>query len=141
MSYVAIAIRAAPEQWSITFPDFPGESTTVTNTTSLVDDVQKEFTRLIQRWTERGKPLPPAGINLRIRRGALAMLVSAEPEPGPPGALEQYILLRVPDTSAPGFAEEARRQSRLIAEAEQTDEVRAEAEAWFDISDKTGWTP
>jgi Protein of unknown function (DUF3018) len=78
-------------------------------------------------------------LELAVRHAAV--LVSAEPEPGPPGALEQYILLRVPDTSAPGFAEEARRQSRLIAEAEQTDEARAEAEAWFDISDKTGWTP
>ena len=35
----------------------------------------------------------------------------------------------VPDTSAPGFAEECRRQSRLIRESE-TDASRAEDEAW-----------
>jgi Protein of unknown function (DUF3018) len=36
----------------------------------------------------------------------------------------------VPDTSAPGFAGECRRQCELIAAAEKTDEGRAEAEFW-----------
>ena len=45
----------------------------------------------------------------------------------------------VPDARAPGFAEECARQSRLIRDAE-TPESRAEDEAWFEVSDKTGWT-
>ena len=39
------------------------------------------------------------------------------------------VQIRVPDTRAPGFAEECRRQSRLIRESE-TDASRAEDEAW-----------
>jgi hypothetical protein len=39
----------------------------------------------------------------------------------------------VPDTRAPGFAAEYQRQLRNIAEAE-TDESRAEDEAWFALS-------
>jgi hypothetical protein len=47
----------------------------------------------------------------------------------------------VPDTRAPGFADEIRRQCRLIAAAEATPEGRAElafweavaAEAWDDL--------
>ena len=45
----------------------------------------------------------------------------------------------VPDTRAPGFAEECARQARLIRDAETT-ESQAEDEAWFEVSDKTGWT-
>jgi hypothetical protein len=40
---------------------------------------------------------------------------------------------------AAGFAEECARQARLIRDAE-TPESRAEDEAWFEVSDKTGWT-
>jgi hypothetical protein len=40
---------------------------------------------------------------------------------------------------AAGFAKECARQSRLIRDAE-TPESRAEDEAWFEASDKTGWT-
>ena len=39
------------------------------------------------------------------------------------------IQIWVPDTRAPGFAEECRRQSRLIR-ATETDATRAEDEAW-----------
>jgi len=39
------------------------------------------------------------------------------------------IQIWVPDTRAPGFADECRRQSRLIREAE-TDASRAEDDAW-----------
>ena len=45
----------------------------------------------------------------------------------------------VPDTRVPGFAEECARQARLIRDAE-TPESRVEDEAWFEVSDKTGWT-
>ena len=45
----------------------------------------------------------------------------------------------VPDTRAAGFAEECARQARLIREAE-TAEGRADAEAWADVSDTSGWT-
>ena len=45
----------------------------------------------------------------------------------------------VPDTRAAGFAEECARQARLVREAE-TSESRAEDEAWFEVSDKAGWT-
>ncbi len=36
----------------------------------------------------------------------------------------------VPDTRSVGFAEECRRQSRLIAKAEQTDAAKADSEFW-----------
>ena len=45
----------------------------------------------------------------------------------------------VPDTRAAGFAEECARQARLIRNAE-TPESQAEDEAWFEASDKAGWT-
>ncbi len=45
----------------------------------------------------------------------------------------------VPDTRAAGFAEGCARQARLICDAE-TAESRAEDEAWFEVSDTTGWT-
>ena len=45
----------------------------------------------------------------------------------------------VPDTRAAGFAAECARQARLIRDAE-TAATRAEDEAWFEVSDKTGWT-
>ena len=45
----------------------------------------------------------------------------------------------VPDTNAPGFADEARRQS-LLVRASETAGSLAEDDAWFEISDKTGWT-
>ncbi len=45
----------------------------------------------------------------------------------------------VPDARAAGFAEECARQARLIREAD-TPESRAEDEAWFEVSDKAGWT-
>ncbi|MBV8096156.1 MAG: antitoxin MazE family protein [Acetobacteraceae bacterium] len=46
------------------------------------------------------------------------------------------IQIWVPDTRAPGFADECARQSRLIRNAPG----QAEDEAWFEASDKTGWT-
>jgi len=45
----------------------------------------------------------------------------------------------VPDTRAAGFAEECARQARLIRDA-VTPESQAEDDAWFEVSDKTGWT-
>lgn len=45
----------------------------------------------------------------------------------------------VPDTRAAGFAAECARQVQVIRDAE-TAENMAEDEAWFEISDKTGWT-
>lgn len=45
----------------------------------------------------------------------------------------------VPDVRTAGFAAEAARQSQLIRDTE-TVESLAEDEAWFEISDKTGWT-
>lgn len=45
----------------------------------------------------------------------------------------------VPDTRAAGLAEECARQARLVRDAE-TPESRAEDTAWFETSDKTGWT-
>jgi hypothetical protein len=45
----------------------------------------------------------------------------------------------VPDTHAAGFAEECARQAQLVRDSE-TRESRAEAEAWFETSDITGWT-
>ncbi len=41
----------------------------------------------------------------------------------------------VPDTRAPGFAQECARQSRLIRDGEASED-----DAWFDASDKNGWT-
>jgi hypothetical protein len=43
------------------------------------------------------------------------------------------IQIWVPDTRAPGFADECRRQSRLIRESE-TDASRTEDEAWEAVS-------
>ena len=40
---------------------------------------------------------------------------------------------------AAGFAEECARQARLIRESE-TPESWAEDEAWFEVSDTSGWT-
>ena len=45
----------------------------------------------------------------------------------------------VPDTRVEGFAKECARQSRLIRESE-TRKSFAEDEAWFEASDKSGWT-
>lgn len=45
----------------------------------------------------------------------------------------------VPDTRAAGFAEECARQARLIRESE-TPESWTEDEAWFEVSDTSGWT-
>lgn len=45
----------------------------------------------------------------------------------------------VPDTRAPGFAEECARQCRLVASLETALE-RDDAESWFEASDRTGWT-
>jgi hypothetical protein len=46
------------------------------------------------------------------------------------------IQIWVPDTNAPGFAEECRRQSRLIAD----DPQEAEIQAWIDdVADTEGW--
>ena len=45
----------------------------------------------------------------------------------------------VPDTRAPGFDAECARQAQLVRDAE-TPESLAEAEAWFEAADKTGWT-
>lgn len=45
----------------------------------------------------------------------------------------------LPDVHAVGFAAECARQSRLIRDAE-TAESLAEDEAWFEVSDRAGWT-
>jgi len=46
----------------------------------------------------------------------------------------------VPDTRKPGFAEECRRQSRIVAEADLTDpELREAMDAA--LADVSGWTP
>ncbi|MBV9537684.1 MAG: DUF3018 family protein [Acidisphaera sp.] len=45
----------------------------------------------------------------------------------------------VPDTRIAEFAEECARQAQLVFDAE-TAESRAEDEAWFAASDRTGWT-
>lgn len=45
----------------------------------------------------------------------------------------------VPDTRAPGFADECARQSRLIRESEQS-ERSVESDLWHESSDTTGWT-
>ena len=45
----------------------------------------------------------------------------------------------VPDTRAPGFAAECARQAQLTRAAE-TPESQFDDEAWFELSDKTGWT-
>jgi hypothetical protein len=41
----------------------------------------------------------------------------------------------VPDTRAPGFAAQCRRQCALIAAAEDADHARAESEFWERVSD------
>ena len=45
----------------------------------------------------------------------------------------------VPDIRAPGFAEECTRQCRLVA-AMETAVESDNAAAWFEVSDRTGWT-
>jgi len=45
----------------------------------------------------------------------------------------------VPDTRSPGFAQECARQAGLVRQSEAQNGV-ADDEAWFEISDKTGWT-
>ena len=45
----------------------------------------------------------------------------------------------LPDTRAPGFAEECARQARLVRDS-ATPAGDAEDEAWFDLSDTSGWT-
>ncbi len=42
----------------------------------------------------------------------------------------------VPDTSAPGFAEECRRQAKVIRDAGMSQEDLD----WAEVSDTTGWT-
>ena len=46
----------------------------------------------------------------------------------------------VPDTRAPGFAEECVRQAQRVRRNE-TDTAQAESAAWSETSDTTGWTP
>jgi hypothetical protein len=48
------------------------------------------------------------------------------------------IQIWVPDTRAPGFADECRRQSETINAAEQTPEGRAEAD-WWDCVAAESW--
>nr|WP_298522806.1 antitoxin MazE family protein [uncultured Halomonas sp.] len=50
------------------------------------------------------------------------------------------ITIWVPDTRAPGFAEECRRQSRLVAEADKQDPT---LDSFLDaaLMDIEGWTP
>lgn len=43
----------------------------------------------------------------------------------------------VPDTRAEGFAEECAREARLVRESENRE---AGGDAWFEASDRTGWT-
>jgi hypothetical protein len=45
----------------------------------------------------------------------------------------------VPDTRSPSFAQECARQAGLVRQSEAQSGV-ADDEAWFEISDKTGWT-
>jgi hypothetical protein len=45
----------------------------------------------------------------------------------------------VPDTRAAGFAKECARQAQLIRESE-TPARRVEDEAWYEASDRSGWT-
>lgn len=45
----------------------------------------------------------------------------------------------VPDTRAPGFAEECARQSRLVRDAEIAEQPTDDAD-WSDVSDTVGWT-
>ena len=45
----------------------------------------------------------------------------------------------VPDVRAAGFAAECARQARVIREAETAGELAGD-EAWFEASDKAGWT-
>lgn len=45
----------------------------------------------------------------------------------------------VPDTRASGFADECARQARLVRDSED-DATRADADAWLETSDTTGWT-
>ncbi|MDQ2802510.1 MAG: antitoxin MazE family protein [Pseudomonadota bacterium] len=56
-----------------------------------------------------------------------------------PAAGLRPVQIWVPDTRAAGFAEECARQSRLVRGAEGTTS-QADHEAWFEASDKTGWT-
>lgn len=49
------------------------------------------------------------------------------------------VQLWVPDTRAAGFDEECARQARMIRDAETAASLAAD-EAWFETSDKTGWT-
>ena len=44
----------------------------------------------------------------------------------------------VPDTRAPGFAQECSRQSRIIEAAEGQDD--ADHNAWSGVTDTSGWT-
>lgn len=43
------------------------------------------------------------------------------------------------DPTASGFDEQCRRDVQVILDAE-TDETRAEAEAWFELNDNSDWT-
>jgi hypothetical protein len=45
----------------------------------------------------------------------------------------------VPDIRAAGFAAECARQAQVIRDAETAGSL-AEDEAWFEVSDKAGWT-
>jgi Antitoxin MazE-like len=49
----------------------------------------------------------------------------------------RLVQIWVPDTRAPGFAEEAARQCRLLAEWEATPEGRAEIEFWDQLQAET----
>ena len=44
----------------------------------------------------------------------------------------------VPDTRAPGFAQECARQSRMIRAAEGQDAL--DDDAWYGVTDTSGWT-
>lgn len=45
----------------------------------------------------------------------------------------------VPDIRAAGFAAECARQAQVIRDAETAGSL-AEDEAWFEVSDRAGWT-
>ena len=49
------------------------------------------------------------------------------------------VQLWLPDTRAAGFAEACARQAQLIRDSESR-KSQVEGEAWFEISDKIGWT-
>lgn len=53
----------------------------------------------------------------------------------------RLVQLWVPDTSAPGFAKEFRRQVSLVAVKERGQRAAEELATFLDVQDADGWTP